>query len=191
MPQRSDIKIRFVSGLIVAATLALTPASAEQITVRDLTGPDLGKFGQIFQWYEAEGAYFAMVPDISELWRVSAEGNLMERASVLGDGQTITLLWDASVRDVFHLDELLDVEFTGQQVSLAQNITVLLTLPFGEDAFGLPKGARFTANRAIVTPDGHHLGSWDVASGGIATLSDATSSRDVPIAKLLEVLGGA
>lgn len=179
-----------ISGSIVATILALTPAHAEQITVRDLNGPSFNKAGEIFQWAETEEAYFTMVPDLSELWRVSAEGHLMERASVLGDGQTLTLLWDTSVRDVFHLDELLEINFTGQHVALAQNIATLLTWPLGEDAFDLPKGARFSANRAVVDPGGQHLGNWDVATGGIVTLTDFTGERDVPITKLLEVLGG-
>ena len=37
---------------------------------------------------------------------------------------------------------------------------------------------------------GQHLGNCDVATGGIVTLTDFTGERDVPITKLLEVLGG-
>ena len=176
-------------GLATAATLAIGPAVAGEVTVRDLTGPSLDKPGQIFEWSEAEGAYYVMVPDLGEIWRVSAEGYLMERASVFGDGETVTLLWPDGYQDVFFLDDVLNVAFTGEQASLVQDIAVLLTLPLCKAAFGLPKEARFKSNQAVVDPDGRHLGSWDVATGGIVTLTDSTGARDVPISKLLEVLG--
>jgi hypothetical protein len=175
----------------LAAALLTTPALAEQITVRDLTGPALSKPGQIFQWPEAEGAYFTVVGDLGEIWRVSAEGNLMERASLLRDESHVHILWASGDRSVFELDEVLEIDLTGGQAAFVQNLAQLLTAALKGDTFGLPKGARFKADRTVVDANERHLGSWDVATGGIITLTESTSTRDVPISKLLEVMGGA
>ena len=136
------------------------PQAGQAETVAQLLACASERHGELFRVDYLEGQ-FVVVDGLNEIWRLTDDGTLTARATAMVDQDMLHLLWQDGTAQSVELNRDLDVNFTGEQFALAEQLQIITTGELGKtDALtaslpaslpvtlpaSLPMGLRFDAD---------------------------------------------